>query len=125
MTHLGEILGIIWVECFGHGGAWRETGVYMGIKKEIGRGRKKRRRFIIMSANQATVRGQVIVLTLAPSSSSQHAVDKHHQGRLDTSVATRDFHIVVKIKIGYDNVRKRKGGRLRYRGPPNVHTKKL
>jgi hypothetical protein len=34
---------------------------------------------------------------------------------------------VVRIKkIGYeDNVRKRKGVRLRYRGPPNVHTKKL
>jgi hypothetical protein len=44
-----------------------------------------------------------------------------------TNVATDGLsYIAVKIKIEYDdNVRKRKGSRLRYRGPPNVYTKKL
>ena len=56
MAHLGEILGLIWVECSSHGGAWGETGVYME-KKEIGRGRKKGRvrTGVLMSANRATV----------------------------------------------------------------------
>jgi len=33
MTHLGEVLGLIWVECSSHGCACRVRGEYMGIKK--------------------------------------------------------------------------------------------
>jgi hypothetical protein len=41
MTHLGKILGFIWVECSSHGGAWKETGLYVGIKKRQEDGGRK------------------------------------------------------------------------------------
>ena len=66
MTHFGKILGLIWVECSSHGGAWRETGVYMGIKKrERKREEEKTKLFAIDAVHSPG--GQVIRLLTASS----------------------------------------------------------